>query len=70
MTEQHKANIIKARSKPIIQFDKLGNVIAEFSSITQASKITGINQVSISRVLHGKQKLTNALYKWRYKNND
>lgn len=51
--------------KPIIQIDKEGNFIKEWSSITEARKITGAK--NIWEVATGKQKLSGG-FKWKYKN--
>lgn len=68
MKEYQKESIKKALSKPVIQLTKTGEFIAEFPSITEAAKITGINKIGISRCLHGFQKTTNSLYIWKFKN--
>lgn len=43
-------------AKEVFQYDKSGNLIAEYPSIGQASKITGINSRSISDAVSGIQK--------------
>ncbi len=53
-------------SKPVFQVSLDGEIIAEYPSITKASKATGINTTSISCVLNGTQK-TAGKYYWVYK---
>jgi group I intron endonuclease len=63
---------IKAASEhnsiPVIQLDKQGNFIKEFSSITEAAKEVGIGKSSIAHVCKGdKYRHTAKGYKWEYK---
>ena len=51
----------------ILQCDDAGNVIAEFKSISQAKRETGVNSTSIHEMLRGKQKHAGG-YVWKYKN--
>jgi hypothetical protein len=55
---------INAHSIPILQYDKKGNVITSFSSITEASSITGICADSISGCCSHKRK-SGGGYIWR-----
>ena len=57
---------IKTKNKAILQFDKQGNFIKEFESITQASKETNTNLGNIQQVCAGKRKTANK-YIWKYK---
>lgn len=50
--------------KPVSQYDKLGNLIAEYPSIRAASKATGFNVMTISYNVKGKH--TNSKYNWKY----
>lgn len=54
-------------SRPVIQMDLKGNFIAEYGSILQAEKHTGIANSAIGQVCRGKYKQTNG-YIWHYKN--
>lgn len=53
-------------SKKIYQYDKAYNLIAEYSSLTEASEKTGINRGNIGQVCNGKRK-TAGNYIWKYK---
>jgi len=52
--------------KAILQLDLDGNVITEFSSITEASKILNVNRSGIMQCLRKRNK-TAYKYKWKYK---
>jgi hypothetical protein len=54
---------------PVIQKDKLGNIIKEFPSIAIAAKDTKSNSSTISKVCRGKLKSTNG-YCWEFKQVD
>lgn len=54
-------------TKPVVQFMKTGELVKEFSSITEASIETGTNQRSISNCLAGRAASAGG-YKWEYKN--
>ena len=56
----------KKRSKSIIQFDRQGNFIAEFDSLSDASKQLNINKGNISSALKGRIKTAGG-YIWKYK---
>ena len=51
------------RSKSILQYDTNGNFIAEYKSISEASKISRVHRSSITNQINNKLKLNN------YKNN-
>jgi hypothetical protein len=53
-------------SKPIIQFDINNSIIAEYKSISEAGRLTGIGFVAISNCLRGRAK-TSGGYRWEYK---
>lgn len=53
-------------SKPIFQYDKNGNFIKEWESITKASDETNINYCSISNNCRGKQKSAGG-FVWMFK---
>jgi len=56
----------ESNSIPVDQFDKLGNFIKHWSSITEASNILGIDSSSIVKVLKNKRKKAGN-YGWKYK---
>lgn len=61
-----KEEKIKLKNKAIIQYDKNGNFIQEYESITQASEMTNTNKGNIQQVCIGKRKTANN-YIWKYK---
>lgn len=52
--------------KPVLQYDKQGNFIAEFVSVNQASRETGVAQPNISAVCRNKLKFAGS-FKWEFK---
>lgn len=62
-----KSHIVqKTNKKPVLQFDKSGNYIAEFEAASAAALITGINLGNISQVCMNKRKTAGG-YIWKYK---
>lgn len=57
--------IAKANSKKIIQLDKCGNILNNFSSIIEAERQTKISNGCICDVLHGRRKTAGG-YIWQY----
>lgn len=72
MSESHKGiNVGKSNpnyghGKAVIQFDKNGNIIAEYKTAAEASRIIGINLGNIVDCCNGKTK-TAFGYQWIYK---
>lgn len=60
------SNCKRLFSKPIIQYDKSMNILAEYASLSEASRQTSINAQNISAVCLGKNKSAGG-YKWAYK---
>lgn len=60
------ANCKRLFSKPIIQYDKLMNIISEYESLSEAARQTKINAQNISSVCLGKNKSAGG-YIWKYK---
>jgi len=59
----------KKHSKVVLQLDKDGYCIAEYSSTIQAEKETGINSSNIISVCNGRKHFNTAGgYFWEYKN--
>ena len=53
----------KVKNKPkIVQYDMLGNKLAEYVSIYEASMATGINKGSIYKTIEGKNKTANGYF--------
>ena len=50
--------------KPVVQYDKKGNLIAKFPSICSAAKETGFNVATLIHNLQGKH--INPKYDWKY----
>ena len=65
MSEAHKEKIY-ANTKPILQFSKDGEFIAEYPSIMEASRQTGCNNSHIGSCCKGERKSTGG-YIWKYK---
>lgn len=69
--EENKIELIKNRidklSKPIIQYTKNMEFVAEYKSAQEAEKITGINQGNISMCCLKKKYKTVGGYVWRFK---
>ncbi|NCB96062.1 MAG: hypothetical protein EOM35_06355 [Negativicutes bacterium] len=62
-------------AKEVIMYDIDGNYLADFVSIIEASRQTGLDRRTIQRQLHGEYKLdssarsrSNTKYLWKYKN--
>lgn len=65
----HGTNLLRSaqkRRKPVLQFEKGGEYIAEFSSTIEAEKETGVWHNNISKVCKGKAKTAGGFI-WRYK---
>lgn len=60
----HNKKLSKSKSRKVQAFDKDGNFVMEFNSITEATKETGINQQCISFCLAGKYKHAGG-YVWK-----
>ena len=54
-------------SKPVLMFNRNGDFVTEFSSVTAAADHIGVNQGQVSNVLTGKRKSVRG-YMFRYKN--
>ena len=66
-TSQYNSNY--SNSKPVLQFDKTGNFIAEYESGVEAERITGINKNDISQCCRGVHyRKTAGGFIWKYKN--
>ena len=65
MSEAHKGKIY-ANTKPILQFSKNGELIAEYSSLTEAERQTGCNNSHICECCKGERKSARGFI-WKYK---
>lgn len=66
LSEKHLQALRKVWAIPIIQLDTSGNIIAEFASLNEAVKKTGVYQTGISFCINGKQKSAGG-YIWKRK---
>ena len=67
ITLKHISKNIFETSKPVIQYNKLGDtILAEFPSLSEASRQTGARVSSISLCCSGKNKTAGG-YQWAYK---
>lgn len=57
---------IDARKKEVIQMDLEGNIIAEYESMAEASRLTNVNKSSIAKCCRGERKSASS-YRWKYK---
>ena len=65
-TPEAEAKRIAKRIKPVLQFDKKGNFLNEFSSILEAATVLNIDNSGISKVCKGKAKTCGGFI-WKYK---
>ena len=68
LTEEHRKKIRENNpsSKPVLQYSKDGEFIAEYPSLREASRHTGCDNSSICECCKGKRKSTVG-YVWKYK---
>lgn len=64
LTQKRKEQISESKKKPIHQFDKQGNFIKEWNTVSEAL----VTFKNVSSVLTGKRKTCGG-YIWKYKNN-
>ena len=62
--DDKRGHHVNTNAKPVYQIDKTGKVIAEFTSVYQATILTGIN--NIRRCIRN-NKLTAGGFYWRHK---
>ena len=68
LSESMKGKIYgEVRLKPVLQFSKNGELIAEYPSAREACRQTGCHQSSICFCCKGKYKSASG-YRWKYKN--
>ncbi len=65
-SETHKINLGKALGKTVIQFNKNGDVVAEYYSVLEAARMTGVCESSIRKVCFGQRNHAGGFY-WKYK---
>lgn len=64
--EDRRCSVIKNCSKPVLQYTKDGQFVAEYPSIIEAERNTGINNAHITECCRGIRKTTGG-YVWKYK---
>lgn len=67
-SEKNKQAIANKYGKPVYQFDSKGTFIAEFPSLAEAERQTGVCKSSIRCVINGKR-LTAGGFVWKFKYN-
>ena len=65
MSDSHKGKI-NAPTKSVLQYSKIGELIAEYTSTWEAERQTGCNQSNICKCCKGNLKSTGGFI-WRYK---
>jgi hypothetical protein len=63
----HIDGVVKAKSKPIIQYGLEGNIIREWKSGKEAARVLGLNQPNINFCCNNKTSKYKG-YVWKYKN--
>lgn len=69
LSEEHKKKIIESTIIPVIQMDENENIVAIYSSISEAARITNLSKGGICSCCKGKRKTLGG-FKWRYKYNN
>lgn len=65
VTNQRMSEARKGKGcKPVCQYDKIGNLIAKYSSISEAAKAIGVHPTTLTHNLQGKH--INHKYDWKY----
>lgn len=64
--DKHREIMTTIIGKPIIQYDKEGNMIKEYRSIADADQTSGVKKSNIQHVLSGKNKTAGGFI-WKYK---
>jgi group I intron endonuclease len=68
LSEQHKNKLSQSHKKPLIQLDRSGNIISEFTGIKEASEKTGFSEIGIQQVASGYKRKSIYGYSFKYKN--
>ena len=62
----HQENMDHAHNKKVYQYNKKGNLVQEYNSVTEASQQSNVSECLISSIVH-KNRLTGGGYIWRNK---
>ena len=65
-SKSHNKGAGNGRARAIYQYDLQGNFIKEYDTVTNASKATGVNRLTISACLTGQNKKAKGFI-WKYK---
>jgi group I intron endonuclease len=68
-SDKHKEAIRRALSKPVLQYNKNGELIKEYPSITEADRTSGVKRSNIHNSITGKTKTAGGGFIWKYKEN-
>ena len=63
--EKHREVMTKAKGRKVIQYNKDGNIVKEYISISEAGRNSGVKLSNICRVLSGFSKTAGG-YIWKY----
>ena len=63
--KSYKEGRLKKSTKVVYQYDLKGNYLHKYNSLTEASKITGVNISNLSEALNGKVNIAGG-YVWRF----
>ena len=69
VTQKYNVNVSskdKTHPRIVIQKDMEGNVLGEFSSVTEAAKVVGVDRTTVGKVLVGSNQTAGG-FKWEYK---
>ncbi len=70
ISEKHREAVRKRLSKSVVQYNKNGELIKEYSSIIEADRISGVKRSNIHNSITGKTKTAGGGFIWKYKNSD
>ena len=70
ISEKQREAVRKRLSKPVVQYNKNGELIKEYSSIIEADRISGVKRSNIHNSITGKTKTAGGGFIWKYKNSD
>lgn len=66
-TKEQLKTGLNSKCRCVLQYDKTGNFIKEYSSIAEASRQSGDKEHQIRVCAQGKP-LSTSIYKWKFKN--
>lgn len=69
ISDKHREIVRLARSKPVLQYNKNGELIKEYPSIIEADRTSGVKRSNIHNSITGKTKTAGGGFIWKYKEN-